>query len=199
MGDYRQDVENLAIKHRAKQALRSLMAAGAPATPALRAGLRHADPGVRVGCCIVVDHHLDEAALPELMANLQHEHERVREWALHALACDRCKEGECRPGEDDVVPLTLQMRSEDPSRRVRAQAVHLLGQSAAIRRAEVLAALQQTHISDPNPNVRKIASKYVPGGPVYQRRFLRGAALLTSGPRRPYRRKSRSRAEGPTP
>jgi hypothetical protein len=57
-------VERLAVTHRAQEALRALMAAGPAATPAVRRGLAHDDPMVRVRCCMVLDHHLDEAALP---------------------------------------------------------------------------------------------------------------------------------------
>src|SRR5262245_17021418 len=105
MEDYYRWVEDLAIRHRAKQALRGLMAAGSLATPALLHGLYHSEPEVRIGCCKVLDHHMDEAALPELLENLHHENEMVRAWAMHALACDRCKEGTCRPGEDQVLPI----------------------------------------------------------------------------------------------
>lgn len=75
---YERVVEDLAVKHRVKDALRQLMAAGPLATSALRRGLRHGDPAVRVGCCKVLDHFLDDAAIPELMANLTHEDESVR-------------------------------------------------------------------------------------------------------------------------
>src|SRR5262245_34163125 len=101
MDVYDELIGELAVPHRFKSALRRLMAAGVLATPALRRGLRHDDPDVRVGCCIVLDHFMDDAAVPELIANLEHESARVRSNALHALACDRCKEGACRPGEDD--------------------------------------------------------------------------------------------------
>src|SRR5262249_44949551 len=87
--------------------LRGLMAAGSLATPAVREGLHHPEPAVRVGCCQVLDHFMDEAALPELIENLGHENETVRAWAMHALACDRCKEGICRPGEDQVLPAAI--------------------------------------------------------------------------------------------
>jgi HEAT repeat protein len=153
MEDYGRHVEDLAVEHRAKAALRALMAAGSAATPALRHGLRHPDPVVRAGCCIVLDHFLDEEALPELMKNLDHEDDNVRNWALHALACDRCKEGACRPAEDDVLPIALRMLHDDPSRRVRVQAVHLLG-LVANRRAEAVAALERARDSDPDANVR---------------------------------------------
>lgn len=106
------------------------MEAGPLAADALRWGLHHKDPAVRVGCCVVLDHYLDERALPDLTANLDHPNEEVRAWALHALACDRCKEGECRPEEENTMPIALKMLRDDQSRRVRAQAVHMLGPSA---------------------------------------------------------------------
>jgi len=115
-------VADLGVKHREKQALRALMAAGSEAIAALRRGLRHQDPAVRIGCCKVLDHHLDEAALPELIENLSHADEGVRAWAMHALACDRCKEGACRPAEDEVLPIAARMLIHDESRRVRQMA-----------------------------------------------------------------------------
>jgi hypothetical protein len=69
MEDYFRWVEDLAIKHRAKQALRGLMTVGSMAAPALLKGLRHSEPAVRIGCCQVLDHHMDEAALSELLEN----------------------------------------------------------------------------------------------------------------------------------
>jgi HEAT repeat protein len=165
---YDRVVEELGVKHRARAAQRALMAAGSEATPALRRGLRHEDAEVRIRCCMVLDHHLDEAAVPELMANLAHENAGVRAWALHALACDRCKEGACRPGEDDVVPIALRMLEEDRSRRVRQMAAGLLG-PAVHRRGDVASALERARDHDPHPVVRKVAGWYAPGGPIYAR------------------------------
>ena len=168
MDDYRHFVEDLAVKHRAKQSLRCLMAAGALATPAVREGLRHPAPAVRIGCCQVLDHYLDEAALPELIENLQHENEMVRAWAMHALACDRCKEGTCRPGEDEVLPIAAQMLLHDQSRRVRQMAAGVLGPSVH-RCPDILDALEYARDHDPHPVVRKIAGWYTPGGTIYKR------------------------------
>src|SRR5688572_22104691 len=86
-GDFDRWIENLGVEHRAKESLRRLMNAGALATQAVRRGLRHPDPTVRVGCCQVLDHFLDEEALPELIENLTHPSADVRAWAMHALAC----------------------------------------------------------------------------------------------------------------
>lgn len=165
---FRRFVADLAVPHRAKQALRSLMAAGSLATPLVIEGLRHPEPSVRIGCCMVLDHHMDESALPELIANLRHEDEMVRAWAMHALACDRCKEGACRPGEDQVLPLAARMLIEDQSRRVRQMAAGVLGPSVH-RSPEVLRALEHARDHDPHPVVRKIARWYTPGGTIYKR------------------------------
>ena len=168
LDDYRRLIDDLAVQHRAKHSLRCLMAAGALATPVLLEGLRHPEPAVRIGCCMVLDHHMDEAALPDLIENLHHENEMVRAWAMHALACDRCKEGSCRPGEDQVIPLAVQMLMEDESRRVRQMAAGVLGPSVH-RHPDVLRALEYARDHDSHPVVRKIAGWYTPGGPIYKR------------------------------
>jgi HEAT repeat protein len=123
---------------------------------------------VRVGCCRILDHFLDEDALPDLMANLSNENDEVRGWALHALACDRCKEGACRPAEDEVTPIALRMLRDDPSRRVREKAAALLG-AAVHRRPEIAEALLAARKGDSHPMVRKVAGWYAPGGPIYKR------------------------------
>jgi hypothetical protein len=88
--EYDRLVDELGIEHRAKAAMRSLMAAGRRVTPAVRRGLRHADPRVRARCCDVLDHFLDADAIPELMESLRPSDAGVRARAMHALACDRC-------------------------------------------------------------------------------------------------------------
>lgn len=164
---YRRDVDWLCVPHRANEALRRLMAAGSAATEVVREGLRHEDPTVRVGCCKVLDHFMDEAAVPELIANLAHPNEEVRSWAMHALACDKCKEGVCRPGEDQAIPIAVRMLLEDGSRRVRQSAAGLVGESVH-RSPLALPALQHARLHDPSPVVRKIAGWYLPDGPRYK-------------------------------
>ncbi|HMC41431.1 MAG TPA: HEAT repeat domain-containing protein, partial [Acidimicrobiales bacterium] len=146
--------------------LRALMVAGTAATPAVRTGLRHDDPAVRAACCQVLDHFLDEAALPELLENLSHSDPQVRAWAVHALACDGCKEGSCRPAEKDSLPVAIGMLLKDPSREVRQQAAGLVG-AAVHRSPEALAAIAEAHRTDPHPAVRKVAGWHVPGGARY--------------------------------
>jgi HEAT repeat protein len=175
MDEYDSLVEQLASKEHAPDALRALFAAGPAATDAVRRGLRHDEPLVRMRCCMVLDHHLDEAALPELLANLDHPEGRVRAWALHALACDQCKEGDCRPAEDVVVPIALRMLEEDRSRRVRTMAAQVLGASAH-RRPDVVRALEDARDRDPHPVVREVAGWNAPGGAIYRRLAPKTAA-----------------------
>ena len=144
------------------------MQAGRAGTPVVRAGLRHADPEVRIACCKVLDHFMDEDAVPELIANVGHRHPGVRGWAIHALACDRCKEGSCRPGEDDVLPMVIDALLHDPHRTVRQQAAGMLG-PAVLRSEAARSAIEQAHEGDPHPTVRKIAGWWVAGGPRYRK------------------------------
>jgi hypothetical protein len=139
------------------------MEAGGAALAAVRQGLRHESAAVRIRCCMVLDHHLDEAAIPELRANLEHPDGRVRTWALHALACDRCNEGECRPGEAATIPLALALLERDRSRKVRTMAASLLA-DAAPRVPGVADALARARDCDPHPVVRMVAGWYAPGG-----------------------------------
>jgi hypothetical protein len=166
--DYAQEIENLAVKHRAKSALRNLMTAGGPAGLVVRNGLHHQNPVVVVGCCQVLDHFLYEEAIPDLIGILGHDDDDVRAWAMHALACDRCKEGECRPGEGDSIPMALSMLRNDPSAKVRVQAVSLIF-PAVHHRSEVAEALAYVRDNDPSPNVRKQAGLRAPGGSMYLR------------------------------
>lgn len=166
-GDYDLWVAHLSDRHRFKAAFRALMVAGNAATPALKRGLHQADPNVVVGCCRLLDHYLDPDAIPDLMDNLDNADPGIRASALHALACDRCKEGVCRPGEDDVIPIAINMLANDEAVGVRQQAAGLLGPSVH-RRSDVLAALEQALHADLSPIVRKIAGWWVPGGPRFE-------------------------------
>ena len=168
MIDFDRTVAELGIRHRAKAARRTLMEAGHAATPAVRRGLEHPDPSVRAGCCQILDHYLDDDCIPALLGCLDDPDAAVRLLAVHALACERCKEGECRPGEDDVVLGAMRPLANDPDRHVRAHAAHALG-PAVHRRPDALAALETATRSDDDPTVRKVAGWYSRGGPIYER------------------------------
>jgi HEAT repeat protein len=146
--DYDRTVAELGIKRRADAAARELMSAGMDATPAVRRGLRHTDRRVRARCCGILDHFMDEDAIPALLKNLDDPDPKVRLMAMHALACDRCKEGACRPAETDVVEAAMRLLAEDPDRHVRTQAAHALG-PAVHRRADAKETLVIAQETDP--------------------------------------------------
>ncbi|WP_354125467.1 HEAT repeat domain-containing protein [Bradyrhizobium sp. LA6.10] len=102
------------------------------------------------------------------MGKLNDADERVRCSALHTLACDRCKEGACKPEEGEVLPKAIRLLARDPDAHVRAMAIEVVGQfvhTNALAAAAVSAAQQD----DENSTVRKKAGWYVPGGPIYRR------------------------------
>ncbi len=103
----------------------ALLAMGAEALPALRAGLRSADWQVRRWSAMCLDQVADEDALADLVPLLTDSHAKVRLWAVHSIACEHCKVDVSCPV--DVVPHLLARIREDPSVRVRRMAVIMLG------------------------------------------------------------------------
>jgi HEAT repeat protein len=158
----------LADPHRRVLASRLLMELGAGARDAALAGLAHRDPRVRAECCRILDHVMDTASVPALAGVLTDTDAEVRMQALHALACDRCKDGSCRPAPALFLAQALSVLREDPSPRVRAFAVELVA-SCADGHPAAAAALAAAAADDSSPAVRKKARWYLPGGPVYRR------------------------------
>ena len=95
-------VTNLGVPHRAKAAKLALIETGPAARSAVHAGLANSDPAVVLGCIDVIDHILDAQDLLPLLAATSHGSGRVRQRSLHALICENCKAGVCRPSEADV-------------------------------------------------------------------------------------------------
>jgi HEAT repeat protein len=120
-------IEALAVPYRATDAYRTLLGLGVKALPAIRAGLRHDNPDVRLHCCRFLDRYLLPETLRELMDMLNDSDKRVRCSALHTLACDRWKEGACRPEEAQVLPLAMKLLAGDPDAHVRAMAIEVVG------------------------------------------------------------------------
>jgi HEAT repeat protein len=117
--------------------------------------MHHPTPMVRRLCASILDHLADEAALVDLVAALDDEDGAVVKRALHALACDRCKEDDCRPGEELFVPRALELLHHvDPD--VRAGAIDALGKVVA-RRPDVAEALAATARHDRDPGLRGMA------------------------------------------
>ncbi len=161
-------VEALAIPHRQRGAYQKLVAAGPDALAAVRAGLHHANADVRHYCCQYLDRFVDSGSLTELVAMLDDPSPAVRLHTLHALACDRCKEGTCRPEVAAVLPRALALLRSDSNTHVRNMAVEVVG-AYVHSEPTALAALIEAIASDPHPSVRKKAAWYAPGGPIYKR------------------------------
>ena len=158
----------LADQHRSVRGYQRLIALGPEGAAQARRGLRHPNARVREYCCNVLDRLMDVASIPALILALRDPADGVRVAAAHALSCDRCKSDSCRPAARDVLPPAIAMLASDPSARVRAYAAELVGRwvhsEPAAREAVERAATQ-----DPSPAVRKKASWYAPGGPIYRR------------------------------
>jgi hypothetical protein len=161
-------LEHLSVRHRARGAYAGMLRQGLKLLPLARAGLSHPDPAVRAWCCRFLDHYVVQDAVGELIAMLDDPDPEVRAASLHALACDRCKEGACRPDETLVLQGAMRLLAHDPDSHVRTHAAGVVGVFVHTRPAAV-AALQGAIAADPDPMVRKKARWYVPGGPIWRR------------------------------
>lgn len=161
-------VERLAIPHHHREAMWHLVLSGPPALEAVRAGLAHDDPAVRRGCTDVLDHLVDDDALEDLVAMVTDDDAEVRVKALHALACDRCKENGCSPSVASVLPAAIDRIRHDPDPHVRAMAIGAI-ERWVVDHPDALAAVVEAHEHDPSPAVRKKAGWFVPGGPLYEK------------------------------
>jgi len=166
--DYFAWVERLSIPHHNREAFWHLVLSGPPALDAVRAGLAHDDPAVRVGCTRVLDHLVDEASWDDLLTMLDDDDEEVRVSALHALACDRCKENGCAPSKASVLPHAMRAMRDDPAPFVRAIAIEVVGRWVH-GDDEIAAALERVVREDPDRGVRKKATWFVPGGVRYEK------------------------------
>jgi HEAT repeat protein len=169
----------LGSRPRASSAYRLLLSRGQSAVPAIRAGLRHPDSGVREQCCRLLDHLLVADAVEEMIAMLDDPVPAVRVAAVHALSCDRCKKDACRPAGDLVLPPGLRLLRHDPDAHVRAMAAELVGRFAHSS-AEAQAALLRARDTDPATAVRKKAGWYAPGGTIHRRTQAAGGSALSA-------------------
>jgi HEAT repeat protein len=167
-------INQLGIRHRATTAYRTLFDMGFAVVPAAREGLRHENAAVRYYCCALLDHFLVPEALADLIGMLHDPDPRVRQSALHTLACDRCKQGSCRPVEAEVLPEALRILNEDGDPHVRAMAIEVVGQYVHTNPIAEHA-LVEANKNDPSPAVRKKAAWYAPGGPIHRRTAPRPA------------------------
>ena len=134
-----------------------LLASGSPAVPAIRRGLSHPSAVVRRACVNLLDQLVDDGSVPALVAALEDPDGAVRGRALHALACDTCTQGSCRPGEDLWVPVAIEfLQSHDPD--LRAAAIDALSK-VAHHRSDAADAVVTAASHDPDRGLRGMASR----------------------------------------
>lgn len=173
-------IQHLGVPHRARAAYRTLLSMGEAATSAVQEGLQHENAEVRYYCCRLLDHFLTPETLPALLERLEDTAPNVRLMALHAMACDRCKQGEWRPTEAETLPEALRLLEEDDSAHVRAMAVEVVGLFTHTN-PQATHALTQAQAYDVSPTVRKKAGWYAPGGTIYKRTMPRPVRKAPSG------------------
>jgi HEAT repeat protein len=107
----------------------------------------------------ILDQLVDEESLSVLVLALDDDDPRVRARALHALACDRCKQNECRPGEELWVPRALEFLRTHPNPDMRAAAIDALAKVAS-HRPDVAAALLTAADSETDKGLRGMAGRH---------------------------------------
>jgi HEAT repeat protein len=152
-------VARLGVASYRQRAKQYLLSCGPPAVPAVRRGLGHDKAIVRRQCVNILDHLVDDQSVAALVATLEDADPQVAGRALHALACDRCKEGACRPGEDSWVPRALELLHH-PNPDLRAAAIDALGKVAG-RKPDVTAALASASQHDADKGLRGMARRCV--------------------------------------
>jgi len=162
-------IAKLAVPHHARAAFRALLELGPAALPAARSGLSHPSAAVRYWCCRYLDHFVASEAVDALFEMVDDPDPDVRAASLHALACERCKSGDCRPDPHRALAVAMQRLGSDDDAHVRALAIGVVGEMTHESPA-ALAAVLQAAAADPSPAVRKKARWYAPGGPIYERR-----------------------------
>src|SRR3954469_10833629 len=155
-GDFDGWVDRLAKPSQRKRAWTHLQRCGPPVVPALRRGLHHPNPAVRSSCAQILDRLLDDDAIPDLVEVLDDPDPIVVKRALHSLACDACKTGACRPGDDLFVPNAIELARRDPRPVVRASAFDALAQ-VATRDPRVAAEVLAIVAAEPDPGIRHSA------------------------------------------
>lgn len=166
--DFPSWVARLADPVRAQAAFWHLVGSGPPALPAVRAGLASPAADVRFHCTRIMDHLADPHGFGALVGMLADPVPRVRAQALHALACERCKDNECRPDPARVLGPAIGLLRSDPFGAVRVHAAEVVGRWVHTH-PEAARALQDAAEADPSPTVRKKAGWFAPGGPIFTR------------------------------
>ncbi len=150
-------VELLAVSSRRQAARRHLMGIGPRAVPAIRRGTHHADPVVRRACVSLLDQLIEDDALPDLVDALDDDDADVVKRALHALACDACTKGACKPSDALWVDRAIEL-AHSPDIVVRAGAIDALGK-ALERSGGVRDAMARIADTERDPGLRSMARR----------------------------------------
>lgn len=110
--DPRALVGQLATREQRWPAFKALDALGARAIPALLEGLRDDHWDVRRWCLAVLGHNGGPEVRPSVLPLLHDRKSKVRLWAVHTLACDRCMAG---ANPVDAVPHLIERLWQDES------------------------------------------------------------------------------------
>ena len=153
--DFNGWVSQLGVSSCRQRAKLHLLTSGAQAVPALKIGLKNPNPEVRRLCVRIFDQLVDEESLADLVVALDDPDPEVVGATLHALACDRCKQNACRPGEDVWVPRAIAFLAHD-NPDIRAAAIDALGKVVR-RRPDVRDALRRVAERDPDKGLRSMA------------------------------------------
>ena len=101
---------------------------------------------MRRGCAFVVDHVWDVNALERLTLLARDPKKKVRNMAVHALGCDRCKGG---VNPIDAVPHLAHAALHDESLRVRRTGTLMLALQAPEKRVARILRKVQAQETDP--------------------------------------------------
>jgi HEAT repeat protein len=115
---------------------------------------------VRRLCVNLLDRLVDDESISALIRALDDDASEVSARALHALACDRCKQNACRPGEDLWVPRAVEFLQTNTNPDLRAGAIDALAKVVS-RRPDVAAVLRAAAETDANRGLRSMARRYV--------------------------------------
>lgn len=106
------------------KAYREFEALGEETASKLATGmLSHPNWYVRRAAAIYADHHPDPALLERLKLALHDPKAKVRQFAVHSLACEPCKPG---GNPVDATPYLIRAMKEDKAPRVRRMAAIML-------------------------------------------------------------------------
>ena len=105
----------------------------------------------------MLDQLVDDEAIPDLVGALDDDDPEVLRRALHALACDQCKQNECHPGDELWVDRALEL-ARHANVDVRAGAIDALAK-ASRRRVDVSDALLAIAEREPDRGLSEMARK----------------------------------------